>query len=110
MAELLPGEAGSLSAALEAQHSLRQRMLRVGQLTQWLNDKAIGIKSVKAMALNHVALEVVADWWCRQYPTMVTAIKINEIRAEVGNPKQTPDAKLFLLFISMFKAHNFKFH
>ena len=90
MADLLPGEPGSLAAALEAQHSLRQRMLKVGQLTQWLNDQAIGIKSVKAMSLNHVALEVVADWWCRQYPTMVTALKITELRAEVGNRKHTP--------------------
>lgn len=84
--QLLPGEVGCLAQRLEALKPVRNRMLTEskGYFTRWVNDEAIGVKSCKAMSLNACALEVAADWWCAQFPTMVTAAKIHPFREEVG--------------------------
>lgn len=74
---------------------IRNRMLTGGNaqyFTRWVNDNAIGVKSVRAMTLNHIALETLAGWWCSQFPTMVTSVKINPLRDEVG-VKEIPNPK-----------------
>ncbi len=95
MTAKLPGEVGCLADMLEGQQVIRNRMLTSGNaeyLTRWVNGNAIGVKSVRAMTLNHIALETVAGWWCPQFPTMVTCVKINPLRDEVGL-KEIPNPK-----------------
>lgn len=50
-------------------------------MTRWVTPKAKGIPSVKAMALNHHALELVAHWHCpkHDYPKTVC---IDDVRTQ----------------------------
>lgn len=101
-ANLLPGQVGCLAQRLEAQQSVRNRMLTDSRkyLTRWANDNAIGVKSCKAMALNVCPLEVTAEWWCAQFPTMVTAAKIQPFREEVGViGNSNPLASIFFAYV-----------
>ena len=58
-------EPGILSRMLEEHADLRQRILEKPDqiLTRWPTRASVGVASVKAMALNFKALEVVAKWW-----------------------------------------------
>ena len=58
-------DAGSLARLLEETSELRRRILEKPEqvLTRWLNDRAVGVASVGAMKLNHLALETLARWW-----------------------------------------------
>lgn len=73
----------SLAAVLEGDQRIRNRLRSTGQVTQWLSDSAVGVKSCKAMALNHAPLELMALWWCPRNPAGVTAITIPMMRKEV---------------------------
>ena len=52
---------------LDETKSIRKRFLKQKNLLSWVNPEAVGVKSVKAMGLNHVLLEQVAEWWCPQW-------------------------------------------
>lgn len=73
--------AGPLAPLLENRKVIRNRLLKDSQMTAWLNPRAVGVKSVKAMALNSEALEVVASWWCPNFP-VATALRIGYVRPE----------------------------
>ena len=73
---------GTLAGLWEQQQSIRNRLLTEPHFTRWLNDDALGVKSVKAMSLNHVALEVMAEHLCPQSPYVLSA-KIGFCRSEV---------------------------
>ena len=75
----------SLAYMWESQQVIRNRLLTGAHFTRWVNDDAIGVKSVKAMSLNHVALEVLARFWCPQHP-YPTAVKIDMCRKEARGP------------------------
>lgn len=67
-------EAGALGDAWASKKILRNRATEKGfrYMSRWLN-KATGIPSVKAMSLNHIALECIASWYCptKPFPRMV---------------------------------------
>ena len=76
---------GALADALEAECSIRRALLSEGQnhLTRWPNKDAVGVKSVKAMALNPQALLRIAELWCplTAYPRSVpVALMRDEVR------------------------------
>ena len=84
-------EPGSLAHLWEKELPLRMRMhdAEFPYLTRWVRNKqsgafAIGVASVKAMALNTKVLEVVANWYCpvQKYPK---ALPIDILRREVGS-------------------------
>ena len=75
-----PAQSG-LADMWESQQVIRNRLLHDKHFTAWVNDDAVGVKSVKAMSLNHVALEVLAKYWCPQHAA-VTAVKIGVCRTE----------------------------
>lgn len=66
-------EPGALADELIKSKLLRGRIKEKGFMTRWVTPAATGVASVKAMSLNHVALEFVARWHCPQYgyPKMV---------------------------------------
>lgn len=81
---------GTLAQLWDSQAALRQRMhdQDFPYLTRWLRNSktkqlAIGVPSVKAMALNVTALEQIAEWYCpvQPYPK---AICIDVLRREAG--------------------------
>ena len=63
--EVAPGD---LSDELIKCKLLRTRIKEKGFMTRWPKKEATGVPSVKAMSLNHVALEYVARWHCPQHP------------------------------------------
>lgn len=84
-------EPGSLAHLWEKELPLRQRMhdAEFPHLTRWVRNSktgnfAIGVASVKAMALNTKLLEVVAHWYCpvQKFPKALT---IDVLRREVGS-------------------------
>ena len=75
----------SLAHMWESQQVVRNRLLTGGHFTRWVNDDAIGVKSVKAMSMNHVALEVLARFWCPQHSVAI-AVKIDMCRKEATGP------------------------
>lgn len=66
---------GALGAAWEAQRLLRRRVQDEDEshMTRWLNKRAVGVPSVKAMLLNSKALTCLAEWYCPtlDYPKSV---------------------------------------
>lgn len=68
-------EAGALGDEWASKKILRNRVMEKGykHMTRWLKKAATGIPSVKAMSLNHVALECIASWYCptQPYPKMI---------------------------------------
>lgn len=81
---------GTLAQLWDSEAALRQRMhdQDFPYLTRWLRNPktkqlAIGVPSVKAMALNVTALETIAEWYCpvQPYPK---AICIDVMRREAG--------------------------
>ena len=68
-------ERGHLARMLEEDQAIRQRLLEQPRqvLLRWPSAKATGVASVKAMVLNHRALEIVGAWWtaCVEYPKTV---------------------------------------
>ena len=68
-------EAGALGDMWASKKILRNRVLEKGhkRMTRWLKVAATGIPSVKAMSLNHVALECIASWYCptQPFPKMI---------------------------------------
>lgn len=78
----MSGPTSPLAPLLEERKVVRNRLLKDSQMTKWLNEKAMGVKSVKAMGLNAEALEVIADWWCPHFAA-ATAIRIGVVRNEV---------------------------
>ena len=79
----------SLAYMWESQQVIRNRLFTGGHFTKWVNDDAVGVKSVKAMSLNHVALEVLARFWCPQF-SAATAVKIDMCRDEARGPIDEP--------------------
>ena len=77
---------GTLAEMWESTKVIRNRLLTEGHFTQWVNKDAVGIKSVKAMVLNHLSLEVLAEFWCPQHE-MVKAVPIGIVRREAGQIK-----------------------
>ncbi len=80
---------GTLAKLWEKEMPLRQRMhdAEFPHLTRWVrNNKtgafAIGVSSVKAMALNTKVLEVMAHWYCpvQKFPK---ALPVDILRREV---------------------------
>ena len=74
---------GALGAAWESQRLLRRRVKDEDEphMTRWLNKKAVGVPSVKAMLLNSKALTCLAEWYCptMDYPKSVSiAVLLNE--------------------------------
>ena len=78
-------DAGTLAAAFEAQLPLRRRVSQGSNLTQWpkgpKGQSTDGIPSVGAMGVNHVVLEVAAEWWCPANDTP-KAIPVDLLRRE----------------------------
>ena len=74
---------GSLAEALESSDVVRRRILEPPNqvLTRWVNDKAIGVSSVRAMALNTHALEITAKWWVERCPDPKT-VPVDRMRKE----------------------------
>ena len=74
---------GALGAAWEAERLLRRRVQDEDEphLTRWLNKRATGVPSVKAMLLNTKALTCLAEWYC---PTMdyPKSVPIDVLRSE----------------------------
>ena len=61
---------------------LRNHMRGHKRLLKWPGAKTTGIPSMTAMGLNHVALVVLAQKWCPQFPEPATAT-IDPLRDEV---------------------------
>ncbi|CAE7439833.1 HERC1 [Symbiodinium sp. CCMP2592] len=76
-------DSGSLARLLEDTSELRRRILEKPEqvLTRWLNDQAVGVASVGAMKLNHLALEILARWWVERCPYPKT-VPIDRMRDE----------------------------
>ena len=80
---------GTLAKEWEKVSALRQRMHDPDfpYLTRWLANKegvkAIGVPSVKSMALNSTVLETIAKWYC-PVQTCPKALPIDILRREVG--------------------------
>lgn len=76
---------GKLAEAFEDKKCLRRRAKddEYPHMTRWLNLKATNVPSVKAMSLNHTALECLAEWWCPTIP-YPKAVPIDLLRREVG--------------------------
>ena len=78
-----PMEENSLSHKLADLRLVRTRLVSDGHFTGWINERAVGIKSVKAMSLNASILEVLAKWWCPQFD-FTTALRIGAVRPQAG--------------------------
>lgn len=77
-------EKGLLAKRLESLECVRDRMLvGNGHVTTWPDEQTMGVKSVRAMALNAEILEVVALYWCPQWDH-VKPLTIGLARQEVG--------------------------
>ena len=89
-------EKGSLARLLEESSELRRRVLEKPEqvLTRWVNDRAIGVASVNAMKLNHLALETVAKWWVERCPYPKT-VPVERMRDEVSRHRC---CKIWLVF------------
>lgn len=85
-----PPPTGGLGALWEERKRLRRRVKDENEpyATRWLNSKAIGVPSVKAMVMNAEALTDMAAWWCPSIPYAKTC-GIELVRAEVGGQQQT---------------------
>ena len=87
---LVPEE-GSLARILEADTFVRRRLL-VGtdedaakrHITQWPNANSVGVKSMKALALNAHVLELLAKWWTSHYVHHPVAMTIDVMRREAS--------------------------
>lgn len=81
---------GALAGMLEELPSIRRALLRDHHphFTKWPNQNSVGVKSMKAMALNPDALLAGAHWWCplTRYPR---PLKIG-LRDEVGVEEKKP--------------------
>ena len=81
--------AGSLADKLEGDEAIRRSILHPRKtedeqiLTAWPCKNTIGVKSVKAMALNGHLLTVVAKWWTFYHETC-TSLTIDIMRREAG--------------------------
>lgn len=78
-------EPGVLAKAWEAEPILRQNVLdeKFPYMTRWVNEKAVGIPSVRAMALNFWALEVLARVWVPLQDSP-KCVPVEYLRKEVG--------------------------
>ena len=80
-----PPPEGELAKRLENMGEVRSRILiSPGYLTQWLNSKAINVKSAKALGLNARVLEVVAEWWCPNFE-YIKILTIDVARTEASS-------------------------
>ena len=79
------GAVGCLARRLEENDVVRRRLLEKPEqiLTRWINPKAVGIASVKAMGKNQHALELLAEWWVHNQPVPKT-VPIDRMREEAG--------------------------
>ena len=81
-------EAGALGTAWEELRLLRRRVASEDEphMSRWVNRKAVGVPSVKAMVLNNEALVCMAKLWCptQDYPKMMP---IDVVRPEVCTTK-----------------------
>eukprot|EP00435_Cladocopium_sp_Y103_P038389 s1326_g10.t1 len=73
---------GDFASSLENEKGIRNRIRQNGLITRWVSDDAIGVKSCKAMSLNSLPLELLAQWWCPAYPAGVVAMNISVMRDE----------------------------
>ena len=73
----------SLARMWEGEQELRTLGREKDQLTKWPGPTCIGIPSIKACSLNHVALEYVAQWWTAR-SDQPAAVPINMVRSEAG--------------------------
>jgi hypothetical protein len=81
----VPPPEGELAKVLENMSDVRTRILVApGYFTQWLNDKAINVKSAKALGLNARVLEAVAEWWCPNFE-YVKILTIDAARAKASS-------------------------
>ncbi len=80
-----PPPVGTLGAMLEELPTIRRALLRDNHkhFTKWRNQNSVGVKSVKAMALNAEVLYCVAQFWCPQ-STYPRPVQIGFLRDEVG--------------------------
>ena len=53
------------------------------RLPRWIKKEATGIPSVKAMSLNHTALELLATWHCPRVP-YTKMINVDVLRKEAS--------------------------
>lgn len=95
-----PPAPGKLAEAFEEKKCLRRRAKdeEHPHMTRWINRQATNVPSVKAMALNYTALELLAEWWCStiSYPK---AVPIDLIRREVGGCSMLYGLSLGHLFL-----------
>lgn len=82
---------GSLAEKLEQDVHVRRRLLTGTEeeaarrtLTQWPDLKTVGVKSMKALALNARVLETIATWWTSYHVDHPVALKIDLMRQEAG--------------------------
>ena len=94
---IVGGVVGALAPMLEERKVIRNRVLKDSQITAWLNPKAVGVKSVKAMGLNSDALEVIANWWCPHF-SIATALRIGYVRSEAHVHPTTEGLSHVLVF------------
>ncbi len=76
-----------LAADLEADVLVRNRARESQQITKWISDKAVGVASQKACALNSRVLEIVSIWWVSS-SEQPRAIPVDPLRDEAGNTSQ----------------------
>lgn len=76
-------EPGSLAKILKEEPQVLRRLLTgsEGYMTRWPSQKSIGVKSVRAMALNATILTKMAEWWCAAHGKK-KPITIDVCRAE----------------------------
>ena len=73
----------ALARMWEGEQELRTLGREKNQLTKWPSPSCIGIPSIKACSLNHVALEYVAQWWTAQ-SDQPASVPIDLVRNEAG--------------------------
>lgn len=72
-----------LATQMEEIRHIRQKFLHQKKLLSWRSPDAVGVKSIKAMALNHKVLEEMARWWCPQWD-YVKPYSVYIARSQVG--------------------------
>lgn len=80
-------EVGKFAEILEGQKWVRSLLYKSepgkDHFTAWGEAKMVGVISIKAMALNHQALELAALWWCPLFD-FPQCIPVQVMRQEVG--------------------------
>lgn len=76
--------AGKLASAWEEHKQLRDLLRDKGHFSCWPSATSVGLQSVRAMGLNCLALEIMAEYWA-PVPGYPKTLPIELMRQEAGS-------------------------